>query len=108
MLRMMKLCQAPIKVLTVLMAWIVGAGPNLTPSYADSKFPKATRIQHLVIVFQENISFDHYLGTYPNATNPHDEAPFYAEGETSTVNAIREHRDSIPRLSYRFARCQSH
>jgi phospholipase C len=34
-----------------------------TPSSA------ATPIQHLVIIFQENVSFDHYFGTYPNATN---------------------------------------
>jgi phospholipase C len=29
----------------------------------------ATPIQHFVVIFQENISFDHYFGTYPNATN---------------------------------------
>ena len=28
-----------------------------------------TPIQHLVVIFQENVSFDHYFGTYPNATN---------------------------------------
>ncbi len=25
----------------------------------------ATPIQHLVVIFQENVSFDHYFGTYP-------------------------------------------
>jgi phospholipase C len=29
----------------------------------------ATPIQHLVVIFQENVSFDHYFGTYPDATN---------------------------------------
>jgi phospholipase C len=29
----------------------------------------ATPIHHLVVVFQENVSFDHYFGTYPNAAN---------------------------------------
>ena len=29
----------------------------------------ATPIQHLVVMFQENVSFDHYFGTYPNAAN---------------------------------------
>ena len=29
----------------------------------------ATPIKHLVVIFQENVSFDHYFGTYPNATN---------------------------------------
>ena len=30
----------------------------------------ATPIKHLVVIFDENISFDHYFGTYPYATNP--------------------------------------
>ena len=29
----------------------------------------ATPIQHLVVIFEENVSFDHYFGTYPNAAN---------------------------------------
>src|ERR1700734_3550179 len=29
----------------------------------------ATPIKHLVIIFQENVSFDHYFGTYPVAKN---------------------------------------
>ena len=35
---------------------------------ADDKAPTqatATPIQHLVVIFQENVSFDHYFGTYP-------------------------------------------
>ena len=30
----------------------------------------ATPIKHLVVIFQENVSFDHYFGTYPNAHEP--------------------------------------
>jgi len=34
-----------------------------------------TPIEHVVVIFQENVSFDHYFATYPNATggdgNPH-------------------------------------
>jgi phospholipase C len=26
-------------------------------------------IEHVVVIFQENVSFDHYFATYPNATN---------------------------------------
>ena len=29
----------------------------------------ATPIKHLVVIFQENVSFDHYFGTYPEAAN---------------------------------------
>ena len=28
----------------------------------------ATPIQHLVVIFQENVSFDHYFATYPTAS----------------------------------------
>ena len=37
-----------------------------------------TPIQHLVVIFQENVSFDHYFGTYPNAANPPGEPRFAA------------------------------
>jgi phospholipase C len=29
----------------------------------------ATPIKHLVVIFDENVSYDHYFGTYPQATN---------------------------------------
>jgi phospholipase C len=28
-------------------------------------FPTRTPIKHVVVIFQENSSFDHYFGTYP-------------------------------------------
>ena len=48
----------------------------------------ATPIKHLVIIFQENISFDHYFGTYPVATNPKGEPQFHAASGTPTVNGL--------------------
>ncbi len=42
--------------------------------------PTATPIKHLVVIFQENVSFDHYFGTYPNAANPSGEPKFYEPG----------------------------
>jgi phospholipase C len=35
-----------------------------------------TPIKHLVVIFQENVSLDHYFGTYPHATNPPGEPKF--------------------------------
>ena len=32
--------------------------------------PTKTPIKHLVVIFQENVSFDHYFGTYPQAGQP--------------------------------------
>jgi phospholipase C len=48
----------------------------------------ATPIQHLVVIFQENISFDHYFATYPVATNPPGEPPFSARPGTPSVNGL--------------------
>jgi len=42
----------------------------------------ATPIKHLVVIFQENISFDHYFGTYPTAQNKTGETPFTASPRT--------------------------
>ncbi len=47
-----------------------------------------TPIQHLVVIFQENISFDHYFGTYPHALNPVGEPYFKARPLTPTVNGF--------------------
>ena len=32
----------------------------------SAKSPTTSPIKHLVVIFQENVSFDHYFGTYPN------------------------------------------
>ena len=48
----------------------------------------ATPIKHLVVIFGENISFDHYFGTYPHATNPAGEPQFHAAAGTPSVNGL--------------------
>jgi len=45
-------------------------------------------IHHLVVVFQENVSFDHYFATYPEAANPPGEPGFHAHPRTPSVNGI--------------------
>src|ERR1700748_2915336 len=42
------------------------------PNTLKTKYP----IKHLVVIFNENVSFDHYFGTYPNALNPEGEPAF--------------------------------
>jgi phospholipase C len=49
----------------------------------------ATPIKHVVVIFQENISFDHYFGTYPHAENRQGETPFYAKPFTPVVNGLK-------------------
>ena len=50
----------------------------------------ATRIQHLVVIFDENVSFDHYFGTYPYAQNPPGEPKFQAASGTPSVNGLTQ------------------
>ena len=47
-----------------------------------------TPIQHLVVIFQENASFDHYFATYPKAKNPPGEPVFTAAPNTPSVNGL--------------------
>jgi phospholipase C len=48
----------------------------------------ATPIKHLVIIFNENRSFDHYFATYPNAGNPPGEIAFKPKPHTPNVNNL--------------------
>ncbi len=48
----------------------------------------ATPIKHLVVIFQENVSFDHYFATYPHAANSPGEPVFHALPGTPTINGL--------------------
>jgi phospholipase C len=50
----------------------------------------ATPIKHLVIIFQENVSYDHYFATYPNATNPPGQPVFNARHDTPSANGLTQ------------------
>ena len=60
---------------------LIYAGP--TPGGYGST---ATPIKHVVIIFGENVSFDHYFGTYPSALNLKGEPTFFARPDTPSVN----------------------
>ena len=68
------------------MAFATVAGT--TPAFAESGHT-ATPIKHLVIIFQENVSFDHYFATYPHALNPAGEPEFHAKRGTPAVNGLK-------------------
>ncbi len=55
----------------------------------DHGFYTATPIKHVVVIFQENISFDHYFATYPVAQNNSGETPFHAlPGTPKSINNL--------------------
>jgi len=72
------------------LAALVIAG--LATSVADSSPPgqPATPIKHLVVIFEENATFDHYFGTYPHAANPPGEPGFTPRPGTPPVNGLTE------------------
>ncbi len=83
---------------TPLRTWpaFIGAaallGNTAMPAFAAypalSEPQTATPIKHLVVIYDENISFDHYFATYPKATNPPGEPQFYGTPFTPEVNNL--------------------
>src|SRR3954454_78545 len=81
-----------------------------SPSDTSLEAPTTTPIKHLVVIYQENASFDHYFGTYPIAANPRGDPPFTAREGTPLVNNLlpsplngdRDLRTTNPNLSSPF------
>src|SRR5471030_1028747 len=78
--------------------WLKRLGPLATtmivatgfamPSLADDP-ETTTPIKHVIVIFQENVSFDHYFATYPFAANSTAGEPvFEAAGNTPAVNGL--------------------
>jgi phospholipase C len=75
------------KVLSTSVAALMLATQVLAPAAVQAqRNSTASPIKHVVIIFGENISFDHYFGTYPNAKNPGNEPRFVAAPGTPSVN----------------------
>ncbi len=79
--------------LTRAMAVVAASVMTLLPVYAASAQGNGgsstkTPIKHVVVIFQENVSFDHYFGTYPHAFNLPGETPFHAKENTLESNTL--------------------
>jgi phospholipase C len=74
---------------TGLVATANGSSAHPTP---DRSKQTATPIKHLVVLFDENVSFDHYFGTYPYAPNTGG-TNFHASPKTPRVsNLVTSHK----------------
>ncbi|MFM0441759.1 alkaline phosphatase family protein [Paraburkholderia strydomiana] len=74
-----------------LAVWLYACGGNdntSAPVLAQNPLTTATPIKHMVVIYNENVSFDHYFATYPNATNPSGEPAFTAAAGTPAVNGL--------------------
>ncbi len=88
--------------LTVSSVSLAGSGPAVhsdalgvpvpaTVSPSLYLTPKtATPIQHLVVIFDENESFDHYFGTYPDAANTTGSSFHAKKGTPHPVNLLSQ------------------
>jgi phospholipase C len=74
-------------ILSVVAGMAMLIGVLLHPSLASAQTP-TTPIQHVVVIFGENISFDHYFATYPKALNPPGQPRFIAAPNTPSVNGL--------------------
>jgi phospholipase C len=60
-----------------------GASTRVVATGGATKTP----IKHVVVIYQENVSFDHYFGTYPTAANT-DGSPFIAAPKTPAIDGL--------------------
>src|SRR5215472_3677796 len=82
-----------MKQTTLTMKWCARILPAVVLLLGTSPLVRAasntaTPIEHLVVIFDENVSFDHYFGTYPYAANPAGEPAFTAKAGTPTVHGL--------------------
>src|SRR6202051_3348507 len=76
-----------LSLVSALALAVAGAGA-LADDHDHDHSSTATPIKHVVVIFQENVSFDHYFGTYPNALNLSGETRFTASPRTPKVNNL--------------------
>jgi phospholipase C len=78
------------KLVATSLASLMFAGTLANPTVAAAQSGTATPIKHLVVIFQENVSFDHYFGSYPKALNPAGQPRFFAKPGTPGVNGYTD------------------
>src|SRR4030088_844590 len=78
----------PFVVVALAAAVLVPAIPPAAAARTRRRASTKTPVKHLVVIFRENVSYDHYFGTYPKAKNPPGEPSFTAERETPDANGL--------------------
>src|SRR5258708_1322093 len=76
--------------IALVASWAVLPGPSSTRAFAEEHDSLTkTPIKHVVVIFQENVSFDHYFATYPRAANTSASEPeFHSRPDTPNVNGL--------------------
>ena len=84
-------CRSLLSLLVISLILVVGSvsSSSITATAASAtEKTTSTPIKHLVVIFQENVSLDHYFGTYPNAKNPPSESRFLPLSNTPSINGL--------------------
>ena len=73
---------------TIVMSGCNSALTSFPPPTTTTVTPttSAQVIKHVVVIFDENISFDHYFGTYPNAANLSTDSTKFTALSTTPTN----------------------
>jgi phospholipase C len=82
------LCRSICALAAICLFLIVPVRLTARPDGDDA--PTTTPIKHVVVIFQENVSFDHYFGTYPHAM-PNADGSVYFHGpkdDTPRANTL--------------------
>ena len=88
---------AALALVAMLLSWDLSYPPAARADDDDSyksdpaaKLKTQTPIKHVVVIFDENNSFDHYFGTYPNAHPNLDGSNYFGEpkDDTPAVNGL--------------------
>ena len=87
MVRKTPLIAAAVTACSTLALLVNGCTPYSTYG-TPTPVTQSAAIKHVVVIFGENISFDHYFATYPKATNPAGEPSFTAASNTPTVAGL--------------------
>ena len=78
-----------VTLLAASLVWLtIAPAPARANDDRDGGPKAATPIKYLVVIFDENNSFDHYFGTYPFATNPAGEPQFHPTPDTPVINGF--------------------
>ena len=99
----------PRALLSLTLAATLSGTPALAARDGDDA-PTTTPVKHVVVIFQENVSFDHYFATYPHAANGAGEPRFVAHPDTPSVNGLSGgllHHNSNAAQPFRLSRAQA-
>lgn len=87
-LRTRTIARTATAILAAALAAVAAAAMPAIASSGPAGPGTTTPISHVVVIYQENVSFDHYFATYPQAANTVGEPRFVATKNTPSLNGL--------------------